>query len=257
MFSLGIAAGNATVRFNFAVSPSNGFPFKARPLRQFKSYRLMHSNVLIVTQVARNVSCVEKKKNRICCPFFFPLPLFYNNAWRRGEVSSVEKGFVGDSFFYSFLYVFTNLLLIWSRASLGLSDIWVFSPPRCFFFLFCFVLVLCVCVADFQFVKSILRAVVSTFVLWFLDIVIQKICVYFSSRRDGLKWMDSKHEKPRIFLRLMFFCCCRFFFFLPNFLFCFGVRCNDCCKQICFAFSLVVNLLVQRILVCMGIRICN
>lgn len=127
----------------FAVSPSNGFPFKARPLRQFKSYRLMHSNVLIVTQGARNVSFVEKKKNRICCPFFFPLPLFHNNAWRRGEVSSVEKGFVGDSFFYSFLYVFTNLLLIWSRASLGLSDIWGFfspPPPRPAVSFFCFVL---------------------------------------------------------------------------------------------------------------------
>lgn len=69
--------------------------------------------------------------------------------------------------------------------------------------------------------------------------------------------MDSKHEKPRIFLRLMFFLLLQIFFFLPNFLFCFGVRCNDCCKQICFAFSLVVNLLVQRILVCTGIRICN
>lgn len=83
-----------------------------------------------------------------------------------------KKALWAIRFFYSFLYVFTNLLLIWSRASLGLSDIWVSPPPRCFFFLFCFVLVLCVCVADFQFVKSILRAVVSTFVLWFLDIVI-------------------------------------------------------------------------------------
>lgn len=39
----------------------------------------------------------------------------------------------------------------------------------------------------------------------FWTLSFKKISVYFSSRRNGLKWMDSKQHKPRIRSCLMFF----------------------------------------------------
>lgn len=127
--------------------------------------------------------------------FFLSLVCNMHNTYST-EVSAVEEGFVGDALqhyhFYSYLCVFTNLLLIPSKVSTGLSDI-------SFFFLF-FSRFSVFCVVDFlKFVKSILRAVVSTFVLWFLDIVILKNqCVFFLQKKwfkmDGFKTTQTKNS---------------------------------------------------------------
>lgn len=183
--------------------------------------------------------------------------------WRKRKIIFIAVSFL---LFFSFLtthgaevrralwkkaFIFipcSTSLPIYSRARLRLSDGWVFF--------FCFVLILCVCVADFQFVKSIF----ASCCLHLCSLIpghrnLKNLCVFLLQKRQ-IKMDGSETRETKNFLSFDVFRCCRFLFsFFQTF--CFGVRCSDCCKQICFAFSLVVNLLVQRILVCAGIRICN
>lgn len=157
--------------------------------------------------------------------FFLSLVCNMHNTYST-EVSAVEEGFVGDApqhyHFYSFLYVFTNLLLIPSKVSTGLSDIFFFF----FFFLgsVCFVLLIFLSLLN-RFCELLSPPLFFDF--WTLSF--KKISVYFFLQMKWIKMDGFKTAQTKNSLLFDVFTCCGSF---SNF--CFRVRCNDRCKQIFF-----------------------
>lgn len=109
--------------------------------------------------------------------FFLSLVCNMHNTYST-EVSAAEEGFMGDApqhyHFYSFLYVFTNLLLIPSKVSGGLSDIFYF-----FLGSVCFVLLIFLSLLN-QFYELLSPPLFFDF--WTLSFK-KNLCVFFLQKK--------------------------------------------------------------------------